>query len=363
MYKQLLRDRATPGEPMDNTCNAYWKEQLRQRPNGFSATGESERNLSAYIQRGEAGYYFPLGTSDAETAAAKAQQIYLMAVNEGWDATCGQFPRELIVSFEWCMNPVLWTYTTVHTLVGEWGGRKSKSSPAVAAKQSVLVVEPDAGICQALCWCIDQQEGMASIPVATVESYARQLTLHAPSLVLLNRNLTGRIAAPAPGPNVPGQSKSLTLIYSVHGDDAQMFAGTPGDVESYLIKRVKPDRLLEPILKAGHRMDITHRDMLLRVKYFFQESLELRSYPDNSVLTKLTQRERETLKFLSKGFVDKEIAQAMGISAWTVHGHIKNIFERLQVRTRTEAVIRYLGNSASAANSPARLEYGGSGLY
>ena len=42
------------------------------------------------------------------------------------------------------------------------------------------------------------------------------------------------------------------------------------------------------------------------------------------------------------GCVDKEIAQAMGISVWTVHGHIKKVFEQLNVRTRTEAVIRYL---------------------
>jgi DNA-binding NarL/FixJ family response regulator len=45
---------------------------------------------------------------------------------------------------------------------------------------------------------------------------------------------------------------------------------------------------------------------------------------------------------LTKGLVDKEIAQAMGISIWTVHGYIKSIFERLKVHTRTEAVVRYL---------------------
>jgi DNA-binding NarL/FixJ family response regulator len=61
-----------------------------------------------------------------------------------------------------------------------------------------------------------------------------------------------------------------------------------------------------------------------------------------AALAKLTRREREVLVLLSKGCVDKEIAQAMGISVWTVHGHIKNIFKRLHVRTRTEAVIRYL---------------------
>ena len=38
----------------------------------------------------------------------------------------------------------------------------------------------------------------------------------------------------------------------------------------------------------------------------------------------------------------RTMAQAMGISVWTVHGHIKKIFERLGVRTRTEAVVRYL---------------------
>jgi DNA-binding NarL/FixJ family response regulator len=48
------------------------------------------------------------------------------------------------------------------------------------------------------------------------------------------------------------------------------------------------------------------------------------------------------LALLTKGLVDKEIAQAMGISIWTVHGYIKSIFERLQVHTRTEAVVRYL---------------------
>ena len=42
------------------------------------------------------------------------------------------------------------------------------------------------------------------------------------------------------------------------------------------------------------------------------------------------------------GLSQSQFAQAMGISVWTVHGHIKKIFERLSVRTRTEAVVRFL---------------------
>lgn len=59
-------------------------------------------------------------------------------------------------------------------------------------------------------------------------------------------------------------------------------------------------------------------------------------------LAKLTCREREALALLGKGFMDKEIAQAMGISIWTVHFYIKNIFKRLNVHTRTEAAIQYV---------------------
>ena len=57
---------------------------------------------------------------------------------------------------------------------------------------------------------------------------------------------------------------------------------------------------------------------------------------------KLTPREKEILDYLTKAYLDKEIAQVLGISVWTVHGHLKNIFEKFQVHTRTEAVVKYL---------------------
>ena len=84
-------------------------------------------------------------------------------------------------------------------------------------------------------------------------------------------------------------------------------------------------------------------ELVQRVKYYFQGLLQLHSPSHaSSALAQLTPREREVMDLMCKGHVDKEIAQAMNISAWTVHGHIKKIFERLHVRTRTEAVVRYL---------------------
>jgi DNA-binding NarL/FixJ family response regulator len=56
----------------------------------------------------------------------------------------------------------------------------------------------------------------------------------------------------------------------------------------------------------------------------------------------LSAREQEVLDHLSQGFLYKEIAEKMGISYETVHTYIRRIYEKLQVRTRTEAVAKFL---------------------
>lgn len=327
---------------VDPTNGSVWKDRLLLRRYRFPASGESEHDLAARIEHGGVGYFFPLGTPDRERAAAKAAGIYEKVVKQGWNSVFPQFARELIVSFEWCMDPVLWTYTTIHTLVGKRAESVPDSTFANPNRQCVLILELDAGIRRALCWSIDQQPGFESIPCDSAESFAQALSLHKPRMVLLNRNLAGRIGFDWTGTIAPIQPGVPALTYSVHVDGDQMFVSTPGGAGGYLVKRVKPDRLLEPILNVASRSELMTDDLLLRVKYYFQELLQLHANHDNSVTAKLTRREREVLALLSKGCVDKEIAQAMGISIWTVHGYIKRIFEELKVRTRTEAVVRYL---------------------
>ena len=172
--------------------------------------------------------FSPLGTSDTETSAAKACQIYRTLVRQGWNITRERFSRELIVTFEWCMNPVLWTYTTIHTLVRKPASVASDSPPMNPNRQRVLVVEPDAGIRHAVCWSIDQQSGFCSIPCASSESFAHALSIHKPYMILLNHNMAGRVGFKSAGaialiePGVPA------LTYSVYMDGDQMFVSTPG---------------------------------------------------------------------------------------------------------------------------------------
>ena len=319
-----------------------WQEGLLLRRYRFPPSGEKDQDLATRIEYSNVGFYFPLGTPTPIEAAAKARNIYKLVVKEGWTVVNRRFSRELIVAFEWCLQPVLWTYTTIHTLVGDREIPDPAPSSPDSSRQRVLIVERDAGVRRALCWSIDQQTGFKSVPCAGVEHFHSAMADHKPTVVLLNHNLAGLLGFENPGTIAPIQPDLPALTYSVYADGDQMFAATPGGAEGYLVKRVKPECLLEPITHAADPSGLPARNQLAHVRLYFKKLVETPVRHDKSALNKLTRREREVMVLLSKGSVDKEIAQALGISVWTVHGHIKSIFERLEVHTRTEAVVRLL---------------------
>ena len=63
----------------------------------------------------------------------------------------------------------------------------------------------------------------------------------------------------------------------------------------------------------------------------------------------LSRREREVLGLLARGFANKEIADQLSLSVETIRGHLKLIYEKLHVHSRTEAVLRFMGRTPGAA--------------
>ncbi len=321
---------------------ADWKERLMLRRYRFPASNEPEKSLAVQIDHAGNGYFFPLGTADMAEAIAAAGRIYSTVTRQGWETTCSLFPRELIVAFEWSANPILWTYTTVHTLVGKISQVPLAPLAASQNARRVLVVETDPGLRRALMWCVNHQPGFCAVACEQPESFSRSFTLCKPDIVLLNRSLAERMGIEFSGGFTPIRANALALAYSVSVDGDHTFVSVPGGAQGYMLTRVQPDHIFDPMLAGGNLPRAPFEDYLAPVRQFFKDMLRPRTGKHTDALAKLTPRENEVLLLLSKGYVDKEIAQAMGISAWTVHGHIKKIFERLVVRTRTEAVVRYL---------------------
>ena len=320
----------------------YWRERLMVRRYRFPASNEPEKSLAVQIDHAGNGYFFPLGTADVDEAVAAASRIYSTVVKQGWEATCSLYPRELIVAFEWSANPILWTYTTIHTLVGKISQVPLAPTATPAGLRCVLVVETDPGLRRALMWCINHQPGFYAVAGESPESFSKSLLQWKPALVLLNRSLAERMGIEFSGGFTPIRGHTLALAYSVSVDGDHTFVSVPGGAQGYMLTRVQPNRILDPIFAGGSFPRPPFEDLRAPVRQFFKELLRPPTGKHTDALAKLTPRENEVLLLLSKGYVDKEIAQAMGISAWTVHGHIKRIFERLAVHTRTEAVVRYL---------------------
>jgi len=75
------------------------------------------------------------------------------------------------------------------------------------------------------------------------------------------------------------------------------------------------------------------------------EAFQAPAAPDLSEAN-LTPREQEIIRLLAKGFLYKEIADQLSLSAETVRTHLHRIYEKLHVRTRTEAVMKLFGNNS-----------------
>ena len=116
--------------------------------------------------------------------------------------------------------------------------------------------------------------------------------------------------------------------------------GVPG---GYFLLRRQPRQLFDAISPLARDPKLSPRLLKREIEKYFQSLFDLPERAEmEQELANLTNREREILLCLSKGFSDKQIADALNISVWTVHGHMKNVFEKLGVHSRTEAVIKFL---------------------
>src|ERR1035437_5709682 len=229
----------------------YWQQQLLLRRYRFPAAGEPENAFAARIGHAGSAYFFPLGTADMAAGARPGGGTYCAIVKQGWEAAGKLFPRELIVAFEWSANPIMWTYTTVHTLVGRLASIAIEPAPAPADLQRVLIVETDAGLRRALMWCINHQPGFCALACESPEMFAAASAAHKPRLVLLNRSLAERMGIAFSGGLTVLPAGALALAYSVSVDGDHMFVSTPGGAEGYMLKRVNPANVLDPMLQTG----------------------------------------------------------------------------------------------------------------
>jgi DNA-binding NarL/FixJ family response regulator len=313
----------------------YWKGRLHFRKYG---PGCEAAHCSALVEHEGHGYYFLLDRQASDQAAAKALSIYKYLLKDGWDAVRGRFTYEATMAFRWSADPLLWSYTTLHTI-----NESPVSNPShTRATAPIAVIESRPEIARAIVRLISRNLRKECAAFQDPESWLA--TKHRNTLLCVaNVEFADRLFPPGLGQLTRLANGTYALPYSIHVDSDELFLAAPGGKSGYCYKRLTPEEIIHPILGSLECLS-SEQSTTNAVQVFFNSVAHVQ--PNRPVTasrpTAFTRRENEVLALLSKGFVDKEIARALGISAWTVHEHVKRVFEKLHVHSRIEATLAYL---------------------
>jgi DNA-binding NarL/FixJ family response regulator len=203
---------------------------------------------------------------------------------------------------------------------------------------TVSIVEDNEQLRGTLARVISRAEGFRCLSqYGDAESALEALPKDAPEVVLMDINLPGMNGVECVRRLKQSAPKILVVMVTVYEDTENIFNALAAGAAGYLLKRTKSAELLEAIREVNRGGSPMTTHIARKVTQSFQRA-GLSAQPTEN----LSEREQEVLDCLSQGFLYKEIAEKLGISYETVHTYIRRIYEKLQVRTRTEAVAKFL---------------------
>ncbi|NHM27269.1 response regulator transcription factor [Desulfofundulus sp. TPOSR] len=156
-------------------------------------------------------------------------------------------------------------------------------------------------------------------------------------VVLLDVNMPGMNGITACKLIKAEMPDTKVIALTIHDQEEYLFELIRAGVSAYLLKDVSPDKLLEAILGVTRGESFISPRLAAKV---FQEFNRRTGKAGNI----LTNRELEILQLLAQGESNKSIAQKLFISEKTVKNHLTNIFQKLNVNDRTQAVLYAIKN-------------------
>lgn len=172
----------------------------------------------------------------------------------------------------------------------------------------------------------------------SAEEALRELPRLKPRVVLMDINLPGisgiecvaKLKALLPGTQI--------IMLTVHEDSESIFQSLLAGATGYLVKRTPTAQLIEAIQDVVRGGSPMTSNIARKVVQFVAGQGR-----QGTEMATLTEREMRVLDLLAKGLLYKEIATQLDVQIDTVRNHIRAIYEKLHVHSRTEAVVKYLG--------------------
>jgi DNA-binding NarL/FixJ family response regulator len=207
----------------------------------------------------------------------------------------------------------------------------------------VSIVEDDGGVREHLEMLINGGNDLRCVSShSSAEEALAKLPGIKPDVVLMDINLPGITGIECTRKLKEKLPSVQILMLTMYDDADQIFQSLTAGASGYLLKRTPPTKLLDDIQAVKNGASPMSPKVARKVVEYFQSRMPTPA-AGGSGCENLSKREEEILDLLAKGYRYKEIADALGISFDTVRSHLRNIYEKLHVSSRTEAVVKYLG--------------------
>ena len=203
---------------------------------------------------------------------------------------------------------------------------------------TVAIVEDNADLRGTLARVINRAPGHQCVgQYGDAETALVSLPKDKPQVVLMDINLPGMNGVECVRKLKQLVPETLVVMLTAYEDTDNIFGSLEAGASGYLLKRSKSTEILEALKEVMDGGSPMTAHIARKVVHSFQSKGSSPQPTEN-----LAEREKEVLDLLSQGFMYKEIADKLGISFETVRTYIRRIYEKLQVRSRTEAVAKAL---------------------
>lgn len=171
---------------------------------------------------------------------------------------------------------------------------------------------------------------------ATAEEALKIIPKHEPEIVLMDIQLPSMS-----GIDCLAQLKQMLpsihiIMVTVYEDTERIFKALRMGACGYLLKRCTPEELLTAIREVRQGGAPMSREIARKVIFSFQEPVKAAAEVED-----LSPRELEILELLAGGFPNKAIADRLGLTDGTVRWHLRHVYHKLHVRSRTEAALKF----------------------